>query len=630
MIHKVIGLILIISYCSFGQQPSGRLTNINKKVDSLNKLPPSIGRDTMLVVWLNEKVNYEVVYTSNTDSSLAAALKILDLCNKIDWKFGKILTWNTLGEIENIKSRYFSTINYALKILSTADKNRDWIYYSFALRTAGAASMWLEKPQDALKYYNQYFDFMKDKLKRKTIHPSIPFRNHSLFSYYDAHTEIGILHTKYIKTADNYIALKYFKIAERYYSASNDSTGIGYMNSYLGLCYERMKKFDLAEIAFNKSIEILTKKKLDYLLADALNNASEYYLRQKKYAKATEQAQQALKIAQKIGIYFSMRDANKNLYAINEAQGNFKESLIYHKRYSAMRDSMSEVNYEDKMKVIRYETDTQRQNEEIKRKTAENERKNVLIYSLIAVLVAIITTGIFFYLNLNYRKKIAEQEIIQLIQEKQLTATESILKGQEEERSRLARDLHDGLGGLLSGIKFTLHTMTGNVVLSEQNANIFTRALTQLDNAIAEMRRVAHSMMPEALFKFGLVDALSDYCEGISTSGKMKVHFQAYQINERLEHSIEVMVFRIVQELLNNALKHAEATEAYVQLSKIDNILTLSIEDNGKGFNINDLQNNKGIGIQSIENRVAYLNGKIDIQSADMKGTSIIIEIELK
>jgi two-component system, NarL family, sensor kinase len=237
--------------------------------------------------------------------------------------------------------------------------------------------------------------------------------------------------------------------------------------------------------------------------------------------------------------------------------------------------------------------------------------------------------GYFGYHNLANGKKLAEQENIQLRQQQQLTATESIIKGQEEERSRLARDLHDGPGGILSGIKLTLNNMTENVILSEQNALTFDRALGQLDTAISEMRRVAHSMMPETLIKFGLTDALNDFCDGISQSGKLKVRFLALGMaSTKLPQTTEVTLYRIVQELLNNTLKHANATEALVQLSKNDNLLSLSVEDNGRGFDTNNILTSKGIGMKNIENRVAFLNGTMDIKSEINKGTSVFIEFD--
>jgi signal transduction histidine kinase len=180
---------------------------------------------------------------------------------------------------------------------------------------------------------------------------------------------------------------------------------------------------------------------------------------------------------------------------------------------------------------------------------------------------------------------------------------------------------------MLSGVKFQLNSMKGNVILSEENAETFTRSIAQLDNAITEMRRVAHNMMPEALLKFGLNDTLKNYCESVSQNSGLAVTFQSYGLENRLDQSTEIVLYRIVQELLNNTVKHALATQAQVQLSRIENRITLTVEDNGKGFDVNNLSG-KGIGLSNIQNRVDYLNGKMDIKSDD-KGTSTHIEFEM-
>lgn len=257
----------------------------------------------------------------------------------------------------------------------------------------------------------------------------------------------------------------------------------------------------------------------------------------------------------------------------------------------------------------------------------EKQTRNTLIYSLVAGLFVLILISVLVYRNMTIRKRIAENEVLQLQQEKQLLATHSILKGQEEERIRVARDLHDGLGGLLSGIKLTLNSVKGNVILPEASAMTFTRALNQLDGAISEMRRVAHSMMPETLVQFGLVDALTDYCTGISESGQLHVGMHAYGLDKRLDSSVEIVLYRIVQELLNNVLKYAEATEAQVQLTLIENNISLTVEDNGKGFDVSQLDKNRGTGLRNVQARIDYLNGKLDIRSTPNEGTSILVEV---
>ncbi|MCE7041913.1 sensor histidine kinase [Dyadobacter sp. CY312] len=257
----------------------------------------------------------------------------------------------------------------------------------------------------------------------------------------------------------------------------------------------------------------------------------------------------------------------------------------------------------------------------------KQQTRNTIIYSLLAGLLVLGVVGFLQYRNINIGKRIAEKEIIQLRQEKQLVATNSILKGQDEERSRVAKDLHDGLGGLLSGIKLTLNNMRGNTTLPEGGIQTFNRALEQLDSAIGEMRRIAHNMMPESLVRFGLVETLKDYCEDINQSGTMRASFQTYGLDKRLESSTETILYRILQEAINNVIKHAKATEMQVQLTRSGNQLSVCIEDNGIGLDINSPQYRRGSGARNIQQRVDYLNGKLDIRSVPGKGTSVFIEI---
>lgn len=197
----------------------------------------------------------------------------------------------------------------------------------------------------------------------------------------------------------------------------------------------------------------------------------------------------------------------------------------------------------------------------------------------------------------------------------------------ETERTRVARDLHDGLGGLLSGIKLTLISITGTVAVPDKNSGIFHRAITQLDNAIKEMRRVAHSMMPEALLKFGLSEAIQDFCDSINESGMVKMRFTKIGMDKTLEKPTELVLYRIVQELGNNAIKYATAKNIFIQLNTHEKGVTITVEDDGKGFDTTLITKNKTAGLQNIQSRIDYLKGSWEIQSAADNGTSVNIEI---
>jgi len=225
--------------------------------------------------------------------------------------------------------------------------------------------------------------------------------------------------------------------------------------------------------------------------------------------------------------------------------------------------------------------------------------------------------------------ELQKQQIRELEKDKQLVAVDSMLKGQEDERSRLAKDLHDGLGGLLSGVKFSLRNMKDNLIMTPDNMTVFERSLDMIDTSIKELRRVAHNMMPEMLTKFGLDEAVKEYCNTVNTTNLLTVKYQSVGMENRVEGSTEIIVYRIVQELLNNTLKHAAATDVFVQLVREANRLSIVVEDNGKGFDTNLITESKGAGWMNIRSRVDYLKGQLDIHSEPGKGTLVNIEIPL-
>jgi len=195
----------------------------------------------------------------------------------------------------------------------------------------------------------------------------------------------------------------------------------------------------------------------------------------------------------------------------------------------------------------------------------------------------------------------------------------------EVERSRLAKDLHDGLGGLLSGVKLTLHCLEDT--LPEKGVPAFSKANNQLDTAIKEMRRVAHNLMPEALLKFGLGEAIQDYCDGINDTHTIKMKYTQIGSVQTLSQATVIVLYRIVQELANNAIKHAMAKNIFIQITKHQQGVTITVEDDGKGFEASTLPGTHGTGLKNIESRIDYLKGSWDIKTEKGNGTSITIEI---
>ncbi|MEP7256455.1 MAG: sensor histidine kinase [Ferruginibacter sp.] len=352
---------------------------------------------------------------------------------------------------------------------------------------------------------------------------------------------------------------------------------------------------------------------------------------------------QAEHVANEVGARANLKEIYMTRAEIEQQAGNYKLASEYFAKTLTLSDSLFKAETSKKIAEIEAQYQNEKKQKEIigleKDKQIQSislTQKSTLNYFLLTLLTALIIVGFLGYRNFYHRHQLAKQQdelqqqrISELEKNKQLVAVDSMLKGQEEERSRLAKDLHDGLGGLLSGVKFSLSNMKDNLVITADNMAVFERSLDMIDNSIKELRRVAHNMMPELLTKFGLDEALKEYCNTINATNLLSLKYQSMGMDARLETSVEIITYRIIQELINNIMKHAAATEAMVQLIKEDDRFSIIVEDNGKGFDTSSPNNNKGAGLINIQSRVDYLKGRLDIHSEAGKGTLVNIEFKI-
>lgn len=275
------------------------------------------------------------------------------------------------------------------------------------------------------------------------------------------------------------------------------------------------------------------------------------------------------------------------------------------------------------------------QNEKKENKIRELQSANRTSRYLTLLFIALIALLSLLLLLLRYRyrvrKKASEQQalvlqqkIMQQEQEQQIAVTRALLEGEERERRRLAGDLHDGLGGMLATARMNLSGL--QLQVAENNRDL-DKVIGQLDQSVSELRRIARNMMPESLLRSGLEAALTDLCDALP-SDKIKAEYQMIGIPHTPPGQQEVLIYRIVQELLANVLRHSEATEVFVQCSQSGHTFYITVEDNGQGFPDPGISG-KGIGMDNIRNRVDFLKGKMDIRTAPGKGTAVNIELHL-
>ncbi|MEL7003103.1 MAG: sensor histidine kinase [Bacteroidota bacterium] len=243
---------------------------------------------------------------------------------------------------------------------------------------------------------------------------------------------------------------------------------------------------------------------------------------------------------------------------------------------------------------------------------------------IVGSFLLILFIGFYFYFR--QRQKARSKEILVLKREQEIIRLEALIKGEEKERYRLARDLHDGINGDLSVIKYK-RTSINPELLSEQEKVPHQEAIIMLDNAVEQVRRISHNLAPPSLQNFSLQEAIHQYCSQISSSQSVNIDFQFFGGTVDLKEEYEMAIFRTVQELVNNVVRHSEASEALVQINHRDNQLHITVEDNGTGFDIDDKYS--GMGLSNIRSRVDFMNGDLQIDS-DSKGTTFNITIDLK
>ena len=215
--------------------------------------------------------------------------------------------------------------------------------------------------------------------------------------------------------------------------------------------------------------------------------------------------------------------------------------------------------------------------------------------------------------------------------ETRLTATRSLLEGQEAERRRLSQEIHDSLGPLLSTIRLNVESINSNENLDPATHQRLNTVQELVNEVTQDMRDISHALMPSAIIDFGLVTALENLCKKANDTKNIKIDFFSKNINTRLAENIELGLYRIGQELLNNALKYSKAKTIQVQLIRHTENLVLTVEDDGVGFDLKNITHKKdrGIGLRNIETRVALLNGIFDIETSPDNGVFSTIEIPI-
>ncbi|MBA2612753.1 MAG: sensor histidine kinase [Bacteroidetes bacterium] len=654
MKHFVFYIILLACFTANSQSLGPLLKEFKTAKEDTNK------------VLLMLEIGYVYELDDKLDSATYYYKQCETLSKKINYNIGLLKYFSYYSAILNLQEKNEEGLELNLKGVELAKKINNRFQLACAYSNTGASYYQLYMYDKTIEYFlkaAEYFEKENNKKYLGQLYGNLAgtyseIEEQSKKGYYyglksleicrELNDTIGI-EGALANTAGILMSLKRYDSAlvlvkEEYKISQISKHKRSMMTSLVNMnfLFMRLKRYEDIKKCAEELLAVSTEIDDKEGMAGGLQYIGKYYFQMKKYNEGKPYILKAIAITQEYKIMRTLSHCYSALSNIELALGNLPEFHLYGARADSINDVLITQKIDRNIHENEAKYSLQKKQDQIETLNKENEikqlnlkQKSLLNLMLTAAILIFILLGFLYYRNTKQKRKLLlseaqlqQQRIQELETEKKLLVSESMIKGQEEERKRLAKDLHDGLGGILSSAKYSFSNMKNNLIISEENASAFENGLSILDKSIRELRRVAHNMMPEALVKFGLNTALKDFCESINKNSSLQLTYQSYDFkDEDVSQNKISTIYRIIQELVNNIIKHAEAKTALVQFVKTNDTLSITVEDDGKGFEIVILRNNSGIGYLNLYSRVAYINGKIDIQTAPGKGTSVNIEI---
>ena len=406
-------------------------------------------------------------------------------------------------------------------------------------------------------------------------------------------------------------------------------------NINLALVYDHLEQSELCATKYSEAFDLAVELGNFESQALILNNQAWLFIRNEEYKKAEEAIMEALPLARRTTDQYRVIRIFECAVDLYEAQDDFQNAFLFQKKLLNAKEELLDA---EKIRAIsemqtRFETEKKEQqitllHEQNKLKTTQ---RNLFVSSCGILLICLVALGLLYRQRQKMADKnaqIAQQKITRLLNEQEIKTYNAMIEGQEEERKRIGTDLHDRLGSMLSTVKLLFNALDQKMdkVQSENNQK-FDKVNAMLDEAVVEVRRISHNLNTGVVASFGLGAALEDLCESIDKNSNIRCKLMMYGLVSRLPNNIEIAVYRMVQEVMNNVLKHAKAHKVIVQLNVTDDGLNVTVEDDGVGFDVQNKSNSGGIGLENLKVRAERLNGTYHIDSTIGKGTISIIEI---
>ncbi|WP_448530254.1 tetratricopeptide repeat-containing sensor histidine kinase [Raineya sp.] len=603
---SLTALLFFLHFFLFAQKKTAEY--YQKKVDSLKiALKTAKSQKKPLARYYMHLTDY-YLDLFKIDSSFYYATEGIEIAKKEKDAAAECRMWGLMASLTYFTGDFENGITWAKKSLEIAQQAGLDSMVVTRLNIVGLFYIETGRNQEALQYYEkalQVFENLPESKKSDYVKGDL-YRIYA--NYAEAQENLGeyekaiLLHEKSYEEAKKQQAYRAMAIAR----------------NHLAECHQMLKNYTLPPKYLQEAIE-LSKQAQDLdMLNQSVLGMSGFYTKQRNFSEAEKYLAQSRKIitedSNRVSIK-SKRNHYQQALALSKEKGDFEQAT----RYVEKLREIDKLIYQQKSSYaldianVEYKTLEKEQ----KAIQAENEKKkaqNFLLITLIVGLTAIAALSIWLFIEArNKLQKERELQIVKSEKEKEMRLSE--LKAQEAERERIAKDLHDGLGVTLSVIRQNIERATQTYA-----KDILMQANELVLEASQDVRRISHNLMPPTLKKFGLVSALSSFCQNIQNP---PVIFSAIGFEKRLNENAEMLIFRIAQEAINNAIKYAQATEIFVQIYEDEGMLTLQIEDNGKGFDVKEAKN--GLGMSSMRSRADLLGAELSVESEKDRGTVVLL-----
>ncbi len=521
---------------------------------------------------------------------------------------------SNIGVIYRSKGDFGKALNASQRAITLYNEVGSKAELGMVLNNVGVMYMYMDNYPKALEYYQRAFAIQNIAGNKKEM-------ANVLNNFAIVYANEGNLDS----------SLTYFQKSLAIEEALGNKKGMSECINNIGAVYYYMGNTDQAVKEVRKSYVI------DSTLGDvrgqiaSMNNIAEFLSESGKSDEALEILHENLIRARSLDSHSDVEDAYENLALAYKQKGDYKSSYTMLSDFIAVHDSalgdarqQAIAEMETKFKTKEKEQKIVIQNLEIQEKEATIEARQNMIFGLVIALVLIIIATSLGYLTYKSRKAVELQTAISQEQTKRLDA---VIDATESERRRLAKELHDGIGQQLSSIKLGLsnffNSLTSATTVDEERIEKIQKVV---DDSARDVRNLSHQMMPKALTELGLAPALNDLFDKSLGLVGLRFQFDAVAGKKRLPEKVEVNLYRIAQELVNNCIKHSGATKVNVELVETPRRVTFHFEDNGKGFNPIETE---GHGMLNMKSRVNQVDGTIDFIHLPNGGTRVEIDVPL-